>query len=195
MSLLVNNSAQPYLKVQSFRWTLWIADAHSVQQSCRLRELCPYIKKEIRQVNFCSGPYMHISVHASFSKCEHRARIIALWLWLWQPFWKELSWVAELNWAAKLNWAAVLTGNWRYSLLLNRRKGPRGTGSNMLPRTLAKKAFVPEGLNPYVSMVHRLLDNLESQNETLQSRFMGLPSLPPHWATSYSPLHCTNLVL
>jgi len=50
---------------------------------------------------------------------------------------------------------------------------------------LAKKAFerCQRRLNPFksnASMVHRLMDYMESQNKTLQLKFVGLPSLPPH---------------
>jgi len=88
-----------------------------------------------------------------------------------QQSWKELSRVA------------VLTGS---SLPFGEKKGSKRYMIELASSVLAKKAFerYQRRLNSFKSnafMINRLLDYKESQNKTLQSRFVGLPSLSPHF--------------
>jgi len=128
------------------------------------------------------GPY----IHARFSlcepfKCKLWAGIIALWLWLWS---QELGRAVELT----------LVGS---TLLFGEKKGSKRYMTALASSALAKKAFesCQRRLNPFetnVSKIHKLLDDMESQNKTLQSRFVSLLSLPRfHHLHKTTTLDCT----
>jgi len=83
------------------------------------------------------------------------------------------------------------------TLPFGEKKGSNRSRIELASSALAEKAFdrCKRRLNPFesnASLAHRHLDYMESQNKTLQSRFMGLLSLLP--INKATTLHCTHTV-